>query len=310
MGITITKSAVEYPGTGAQQNFDIAKDGEGIYFEETSDIDVFLLEDNVSTPQAEGTDYTVSDSYTSSAYVTMLTAPTADQTVRIERNTPLTQESAFGNGTAYNPADVVTALDKLTRISQDLSRAVNDNEGEADDDHAMTLDPEGEYWDGESKPIQNLSPGSSPTDAATVSQVTDAISISGLALIGQSTTSVAIGTGNKSFTIAAGSLSSFTPTEYMIAQDNSNSANYMVGQLVSYNSSTGALVINVTDTGGSGTIADWSISASSRPAPLELVDDATPQLGGPLDTNDNRVEWSKNGVISVPKWVSTPVARP
>ena len=39
----------------------------------------------------------------------------------------------------------------------------------------------------------------------------------------------------------------------------------MVGQVTAYNSSTGALTVNVTSIGGSGAIASWNINVSGPP---------------------------------------------
>lgn len=80
------------------------------------------------------------------------------------------------------------------------------------------------------------------------------------ALSGTSTTSLAIATGSKSFTASTGK--QWTAGQFLIAASNANAANYMNGQVTSYNSGTGALVLNVTNVGGSGTLADWNISIS------------------------------------------------
>jgi len=42
-----------------------------------------------------------------------------------------------------------------------------------------------------------------------------------------------------------------------------NPANFMHGQVTSYNDVSGALVLNVLDVGGAGTFADWSITLSA-----------------------------------------------
>jgi len=71
-----------------------------------------------------------------------------------------------------------------------------------------------------------------------------------------STTSVLIGTGTKNFTVATGK-SYFTGQSLKIA--NSATA-YMVGEVISYNSGTGALSVNVVAIVGSGTFASWTIT--------------------------------------------------
>lgn len=82
---------------------------------------------------------------------------------------------------------------------------------------------------------------------------------------GTSVTSVTIGTGSKSFTTQTGR--NFTAGQFIVAADSANDANYIHGQVTSYNSGTGALVIDSQDTGGSGTIASWNISISGPAGP-------------------------------------------
>lgn len=79
-------------------------------------------------------------------------------------------------------------------------------------------------------------------------------------LLGTSTTSNTIGSGSLSFTTQTGK--QFAAGQFIIISDSGNSSNYVHGNVTSYNSGTGALVINVTDIGGSGTKASWNISVS------------------------------------------------
>lgn len=88
-----------------------------------------------------------------------------------------------------------------------------------------------------------------------------------------STTSVAIATGSKSFTVATGKL--LQAGQYVIVASTPSPANYMVGQVTSYNSGTGALVVNVLSIGGSGTLAAWTISLSPPWTGITLTGDAT-----------------------------------
>jgi hypothetical protein len=68
-----------------------------------------------------------------------------------------------------------------------------------------------------------------------------------------STSSVAIGTGTKNFTVETGK-SLFVGMSYRIAYDANN---WMNGEIISYNSGTGALSIDVDTVRGSGTYAAW-----------------------------------------------------
>jgi hypothetical protein len=79
---------------------------------------------------------------------------------------------------------------------------------------------------------------------------------------GTSSTSVAIGTGSKSFTADTGK--SWQPGMYLLIADTAApSTNSMMGQVTSYNSGSGALVVNVVNVVGSGTKTAWIISQSA-----------------------------------------------
>ena len=77
-----------------------------------------------------------------------------------------------------------------------------------------------------------------------------------------SASSVLIGTGAKSFTVSTGK--SFQPGMYLVIADTAApSANSMFGQITSYDTATGALVVSVSTVKGSGTKTAWTISQSS-----------------------------------------------
>lgn len=73
-----------------------------------------------------------------------------------------------------------------------------------------------------------------------------------------SASNVAIGTGAKAFAASAGA--SFIGGQAVLISSDANPANFMQGTVTSYDSETGALVVNVTLTGGAGSHADWSIA--------------------------------------------------
>lgn len=93
------------------------------------------------------------------------------------------------------------------------------------------------------------------------------------AFTGTSTSSVLIGTGNKTFTTQSGE--QYTAGVYLIAVSQANAANFMFGQVVSYSGTS--LVLNVQATGGSGTYADWNLSLAGvrGPAGTGITDQAT-----------------------------------
>lgn len=86
-----------------------------------------------------------------------------------------------------------------------------------------------------------------------------------------STTSLAIGTGEKSLTVDVSK--SYQPGMSLKIAYTTGPTNWMHGDVVSYNSGTGALVVNVTTISGSGTQAVWTItfSAPTETGKIELA---------------------------------------
>lgn len=76
---------------------------------------------------------------------------------------------------------------------------------------------------------------------------------------GTSTSSVAIGTGAKTFATQAG-LAWGPGTALRVASDAAPATNYMDAVVTDYDAATGALTVDVAVVGGSGTHADWTIS--------------------------------------------------
>lgn len=92
-------------------------------------------------------------------------------------------------------------------------------------------------------------------------------------LSGTSASSVAIGTGSKSFTTQAGK--SFDPGTFLVLVSDADSGDYMTGQVTAYSGTS--LTVDVSHTGGSGTNADWNIFVAGRPA--NDGDDGAPGAG-------------------------------
>ena len=85
---------------------------------------------------------------------------------------------------------------------------------------------------------------------------------------GTSSTSNSIGTGAKTFTANTGK--SWLPGMFIVIADTAApSTNSMIAQVTSYNSGTGALVVDVKGTLGSGTKTAWTISQTANPIPLD-----------------------------------------
>lgn len=101
-------------------------------------------------------------------------------------------------------------------------------------------------------------------DAATATSAANSATASAISAINApgtnatSTTSMTVGTGSKSLTVQTGK--SFVVGQFVVIASTASPTNYMIGQITAYTSGTGALVVNVTSTGGSGTQAAWTIS--------------------------------------------------
>lgn len=78
--------------------------------------------------------------------------------------------------------------------------------------------------------------------------------------ISTSTTSLLIGAGSKTWTVGTGK--QFQAGQFLLASSSADATQWMWGTVTSYNSATGALVVNVTLTGGAGTYASWNVSVS------------------------------------------------
>jgi len=74
-----------------------------------------------------------------------------------------------------------------------------------------------------------------------------------------SATSATIGTGTKNLTIQTGK-NFFLGMFVVIASTADPSTDWMAGQVVSYDTGTGALTVDVTSTSGSGTLSAWTVS--------------------------------------------------
>jgi hypothetical protein len=80
------------------------------------------------------------------------------------------------------------------------------------------------------------------------------------AFLATSASSVAIGTGAKTFTVASDIANKvFIAGTFVHIYSRADTADYMFGTVTSYSTSTGDLVVDVTVTGGSGTNIDWNI---------------------------------------------------
>jgi hypothetical protein len=93
---------------------------------------------------------------------------------------------------------------------------------------------------------------------------------------GTSATSNSVGTGSKTFTTQSGKVWT-TGTPLRISDSADPGTNYMRGTVTSYSSTT--LVVNVSSTGGSGTITSWSIGMDAAGAAVTDLSVGTVSTG-------------------------------
>ena len=102
-----------------------------------------------------------------------------------------------------------------------------------------------------------------------------------------STTSLVVGTGSKSLTLAQTG-KAFAVGQFVQIVSTATPTNWMVGPITAFNSGTGAMTVNVGSFGGSGTIAAWTITPSS---PNELPSQGG-NAGRVLKTDGSVVSWA------------------
>lgn len=100
-------------------------------------------------------------------------------------------------------------------------------------------------------------------------------------LASTSTTSLAIGAGAKTLLIQAGR--AFAVGQFVSIARTSDPTNFMAGQVTSYNSTSGVLVVNATETGGSGTFAEWTVALSLPGATASFLRKTGDTMSGPLN---------------------------
>ena len=86
--------------------------------------------------------------------------------------------------------------------------------------------------------------------------------------VNTSSSSVLIGTGSKTFTLAQAGDQGWTAGGSVTVTSTANSANTMTGTVTSH--AAPSLVINVTSVTGSGTVASWTLEDLTSPFTLSL----------------------------------------
>lgn len=120
--MTITNENAEnlFPGNGLTTVFPT-----NIYALEADQIEVYIREDGLDTLQTPTTNYTLSGlGNPAGITITMLIAPAADEEVVVARVTPRTQELDLTSTRAYNPEALMTALDRIVMMMQEIAAEV------------------------------------------------------------------------------------------------------------------------------------------------------------------------------------------
>lgn len=102
-----------------------------------------------------------------------------------------------------------------------------------------------------------------------------------------STTSLTVGTGSKSLTIQTGK--AYSVGQVVVIASTASPGNQMTGIITSYNSGTGALVVDAQQTLGSGTLAAWTISLGALIS--STLPSQTSNSGKFLTTNGTSASW-------------------
>lgn len=150
-------------------------------FYATTELKVYLVVDGVGTLQSEGADYSVSGGDGAVGSVTFTTAPTASQTVEINRFMPYTQETDYPESGKFPAASHETALDKIVMTIQQLASTVGLSTFTRAAMKKLGLKSTNtNLWDAEAKGVTNATTDTTDNSAlATVGTVNDLIAAGG-----------------------------------------------------------------------------------------------------------------------------------
>lgn len=250
MSVSSTDNQVIYTGSGTTGPFDFD-------FKCFVSSDLLVQKLTIATEAivdlTETTDYSVTIDEDGTGHIDTVVAVTSAYKLIITRQLPLTQEVSYVENDKFPSSSHEEALDRAAMRDQQLQEQI---------DRCVKSSP------GVAVPtIESINAAVSAAQAAqTAAELAETNAETAEAnaeayqqgLTATSTTSLAIEVASKTFTIQASK--AFEAGQYILAVDNGNSANWMFGQVTSYSGTS--LVMDSQVIGGSGTIADWTISVS------------------------------------------------
>jgi hypothetical protein len=105
---------------------------------------------------------------------------------------------------------------------------------------------------------------------AAATELQNSVSNLGALLTGTSSSTVTVAAGNLTFVLDEGSRPVFLASLFLAAVVSTDPNTWVAGELVSYDSTTGILVIDVTATRGSGSHSSWKIGITAVPQLADL----------------------------------------
>ena len=196
-----------------------------------------------------------------------------DDVIRVRRVTPIDEPIVdYANGSVLGENELdATALQSLfaaQEVADDASNTIHADASLRWDALGRRIINVGtpttngdavnkEFADGIVDDAEAAAAAASASASAASTSATDAAA-SAAKLSGTSTTSLLIAVASKVFTTQTGK--SFAAGAWLLITSDADPTNYMHGQVTSYVTTT--LTVNVTNIGGAGTFADWTIRVS------------------------------------------------
>ena len=277
-----------YTGNGATTAFSTR-----FAFNSNSDVEVYLvtISTGAESLQTITTHYTLTGAGTGSAgTVTFVSAPSSSYYVKIRRNTPKTQAVDYVEATSFPASTHEGALDKLTRIVQEMDLKV---------DRAPLLKLSSSNF-----PVEFPDGGASSAGKLIRWDTTTGTTLEAASATEAALTAVLTPTDG-GFVVGDG-------TDFVVETGATARTSMGLGSIATQAASavaiTGGSVAGITDLA----VADGGTGASTASGArtnlglvigtdvlANVVEDTTPQLGGNLDVNGNSIVSTSNGDINI-----------